>query len=218
MLNFQNNAYFHRFIVQKKIKIQKSKFRSLFPNLTKIFDPWTQKFLVWNKNQDLGISTLVCFTFYRQKMVLGQNLRPSGLKTKIGKAMSIRYSQKPIGRMRTPFDTSKTSKSQGSNTSLILAKFQKSWRRNIPVDIHNPNFKRKTKVRKNLKFQKSWGGDIPSIPAKQNFWRKSREATLSRYLHPTSRGSDIPSILATEWARRRHSIDTCNTIQQGGDS
>ena len=43
--------------------------------------------------------------------------------------------------MQTTFDTSKTSKLQGSNTSSVLTKFQKSWRYNIPVDIHNPNFK-----------------------------------------------------------------------------
>ena len=66
-LKTQDNVYFQCFIVRKKKKEKqnpKSKFRSLFPNLTKTFDPWTQEFMVWNKNQDSGISTLVHPDFY----------------------------------------------------------------------------------------------------------------------------------------------------------
>ena len=92
-------------------------------------------------------------------------------------------------------------KSQGSDTSSILARFQKSWRHNVSVDIHNPNFKTKTKVRKNLKFQKSWGGDNPSIPIKPKFLRKKQ-------------GSDIQSILTLKSARKRHSIDTHNRMSK----
>ena len=104
--------------------------------------------------------------------------------------------------MRTPFDTSKTSNRKEVTPRQYLQKFQKkSWRHNASVDIHNPNLKTKTKVRKNLKIQKSWGGDIPSIPTKPNFWEKSKEATFSRYLHPNPRGSNIPSILAIPFNR-----------------
>ena len=130
-------------------------------------------------------------------------------------------------------NTRKTKKSKGCEPHSILPKPQN--RKEATPRQYLRNFKnrgdatfqlisitqiskQKTKVRKNLKFQKSWGGDIPSIPTKQIFWKKSREATFSRYLHQNPRRGDIPSILATEWARKQHSIDTCNAIQQGGDS
>ena len=177
--------------------------------------------MVWNKNQNLGISTLVHPDFYHQRWFWVKIYDPrvfkqkNGFSKNRGEATFSRYSHK-------------TQKSEGCEPHSILPKPQnrkkatprrylqnfkkKSWRHNVSVDIHNPNFKTKTKVRKNLKFQKSWGGDIPSIPTKPNFWEKSKETTFSQYLHPNPRGSDIPSILATEWVRKRHSIDTCNTI------
>ena len=142
-----------------------------------------------------------------QKTVGKRRLVDTHTKPKNRKdANPIRYFQNlKIARKRHLVDTCKISK--------------KSWRHNVSVDIHNPNFKtKKQRFEKNLKFQKSWGGDIPSIPTKPNFWEKNKEATFSRYLYPNPWGSDIPSILATEWAKKRHCIDTCNTIQQGGDS
>ena len=183
--------------------------------------------MVWNKNQDLGISTLVHPDFYHQRWFWVKIYDPRVFKQKmvfqkiVGKrhlvdthtkpknrkdANPIRYFQNlKIARKRRLVDTCKISKkNRGDTTFQLISTTQIS--------------KQKTKVRKNLKFQKSWGGDIPSIPTKPNFWEKSKEATFSRYLDPNPRGSDIPSILATEWARKRHSIDTCNTIQQGGDS
>ena len=176
--------------------------------------------MVWNKNQDLGISTLVHHDFYHQKWFWVKIYDPrvfkqNGFSKNRGAATFSRYSHK-------------TQKSEGCEPHSILPKPQnrkkatpRRYLQNLKKIVETQRFSwypqpkfqnKKTKVRKNLKFQKSWGGDIPSIPTKPNFWEKSKEATFSRYLHPNPRGSDIPLILATEWARKRHSIDTCNTI------
>ena len=192
------------------------------PELDQNFQSLNPKFMVWNKNQDLGISTLVHPDFYHQRWFLVKIYDPLVFKQKTvfsknrGEATFSRYSHK-------------TQKLEGCEPHSILPKPQnrkKATPRRYLQNLKKKNrgdttfqlisttqiSKQKTKVRKNLKFQKSWGGDIPSIPTKPNFWEKSKEATFSRYLHPNPRGSDIPSILATEWARKRHSIDTCNTI------
>ena len=103
--------------------------------------------------------------------------------------------------MRTPFDTSKTSNRKEVTPRQYLQDFKKSWRHNVPVDIHNPNFKTKTKVRKNLKFQKIVGRQHSIDTHKTKFLRKKQRG-------------DIQSILAPKSARKRHSIDTRNRMSK----
>ena len=128
---------FHRFIV-KKNQIQKTKFRSLFPNLTKlsILEPKIHGLKTKSGLRDFLPSPLrllppkwFLVKIYDPRVFKQKN----GFSKNRGEATLSRYSQNPkIGRMRTPFDTSKISKLQGSDTSSILAKFQKPWRHNIP--------------------------------------------------------------------------------------
>ena len=118
--------------------------------------------------------------------------------------------------MRTPFDTSKTSKSQESDTSSILAKSKKkSWRHNVSVDIHNPNFKtKKQRFEKTSNFKNRGEATFHRYPQNQIFENKAmkrhsvdtctqirEEGTLHRYSQPNEQGSDIPSILAIPFSR-----------------
>ena len=199
----------------------KKKSKSKYPSLGASSQTWPKFSILEPKihglkqNQDLGISTLVHPDFYHQNGFESKFTTLVSLNKKMvfqkpqGSDVQSILAKPKIGRMRTPFDTSKT------------PKFQKSWRRNVPVDIHNPNFKTNKKQNKGSKkpqTSKIMGKQYSIDTHKTNFFEdKSKEATLSRYLHPNPRGGDIPSILTTEWARRRHSIDTCKTIQQGGD-
>ena len=103
--------------------------------------------------------------------------------------------------MRTTFDTSKISKLQGSGMSSILSKSQKIMETQHSIWYPQPNFKNHGEA------------TFSRYPKKQSFW-KSKEATLSRYLHPNceeatfhrysqpnDQRGDIPLILAKLFSR-----------------
>ena len=89
----------------------------------------------------------------------------------VGKRRLVDTHTKPKNQKdATPFDTSKTSKTQESDTSLILAKFQKNRGDTTFQLISTTQIsKQKQRFEKTSNFKKSRGGDIPSIPTKNNF-------------------------------------------------
>ena len=104
--------------------------------------------------------------------------------------------------MRTPFDTSKTSKSQESDTSSILAKFQKKNRGDTTFQLISTTQISKQKQR----FEKT-----------SNFKNRGRRHSIDTHKTKFLRkkqGGDIQSILAPKSARKRHSIDTRNRMSK----
>ena len=104
--------------------------------------------------------------------------------------------------MRTPFDTSKTSKSQESDTSSILAKSQKN-RRDTTFQLIST-----TQISK----EKNKGSKKPQI-SKIVGRRHSIDTHKTKFLRK-KQGGDIQSILALKSVRKRHSIDTRNRMSK----
>ena len=120
----------------------------------------------------------------------------------VGKRRLVDTHTKPKNRkVRTPFDTSKTSNRKEVTPRQYLQDFKKLWRHNVSVDVHNPNFKTKNKGSKKPQISKIVGRRHSIDTHKTKFLRKKQ-------------GGDIQSILAPKSARKRHSIDTRNRMSK----